>query len=90
MAEAIFMVRRTVGPSGDLNNVREVLINNDDVDTDAQIILNCVAALNTFQTRNIYPDDYFDAVVEISAATAPLNTDQDFLAFGAVVFEFEE
>lgn len=91
MAEGLFLVRRTTqGVNDDRNRVREVLINEDDAQTDAQIIAATIAALNAqFTTgdgfssgEDVYPAGYFDTVVNIDDLTSgPLATDGDFIAF---------
>lgn len=89
MAEALFLVTRTAqGVNDDRNQVREVIINNDDGDTDAQIIAAAIAALNAAQpvesgAEAVYPAGYFDTVNEISdlVTAGVLRTDGDFLAF---------
>lgn len=88
MVDGIFLVTRTQqGVSDDRNQVREVIIFNDDQDADALIITNTIAALNTAQpvesdSEPVYPAGYFDAVEQIGAAPAGfLDTEFDFLAF---------
>lgn len=88
MAEGLFLVRRTdQGVNNDRNRVREVLINEDDGQTDAQIIAATISALNAAQPvesgfENVYPDDYFDTVENIDDLTSgPLASDGDFVAF---------
>ena len=98
MVEGLFLVRRTSqGVNDDRNQVRAVLINNDDGDADAVIIANAIAALNAAQPvgdgftagEPVYPAGYFDEVVDIDdlAGTTEenLRTDQDFIAFGSEV-----
>ena len=95
MAEALYLVRRTTtGEFDDRNRVREVLANQDDGQTDAQIIQAVIDALNAEQDvgdglpshdpagENIYPDGYFDTVDDVSVSTGPVSTDGDFIAFG--------
>ncbi len=88
MADAIFLVTRTdQGVTNDRNQVREVVIFNDDGDADALIIQNTVDALNTAQpvetgAEDAYPIGYFDTVEQIGATpTGFLDTEFDFLAF---------
>ncbi len=88
MVAAIFLVTRTSqGVNDDRNRVREVVIFNDDGDSDALIIQNTVDALNTAQpvetdAEDVYPAFYFDAVEQIGASPAGfLDTEFDFLAF---------
>jgi hypothetical protein len=86
MAEALFLVRRTSqGVNDDRNRVREVVINEDDAQTDAQIIAATVAALNAAQPvssggSDVYPAGYFDTVVALTTAVT-LGADGDFLAY---------
>jgi hypothetical protein len=87
MAEALYLVRRTVqGVNNDRNRVREVLTNRDDGLTDAQRIQAVIDDLNTAQpvetgAEPIYPDGYFDTVQLVAVASGPLSTDGDFVAF---------
>lgn len=92
MAEGLFLVRRTSqAVNDDRNRVREVLINEDDGQTDAQIIAATIAALNTatptgdgFSSgEDVYPAGYFDTVVDIDdlVTSGPLRSDGDFIAF---------
>ena len=88
MADAIFLVTRTSqGVSEDRNRVREVVIFNDDGDSNALIIQNTVDALNTEQpvetgAEDVYPALYFDTVEQIGATpTGFLDSEFDFLAF---------
>jgi hypothetical protein len=99
MAEGLFLVRRTTqGVNDDRNRVREVLINEDDGQTDAQIITATIAALNAAQPVTsdgqgdvIYPAGYFDTVVDIDdlVTSGPLRTDGDFIAFAPRVVAVE-
>ena len=95
MVEALYLVRRTTqGESDDRNRVREVLANQDDGQTDAQIIQAVIDALNAESPfgdgfpahdpagNNTYPDGYFDTVDEVSVTTGPVSSDGDFVAFG--------
>lgn len=90
MAAAIFLVTRTIGGvNQDINQVREVLVNVDDGDTDAQIIQQLIDSMNAVEPAgdpsgdfNQYPDLYFDTVVQIGATpVAALGTEFDFLAY---------
>lgn len=90
MAAGIFLVTRTVqGVNQDINQVREVIVHEDDAQTDAQIIAALLANMNTVEPAgdpsgdfNQYPDGYFDTVVQIGATpVADLSTDGDYLAF---------
>lgn len=92
MAAGLFLVTRTVqGVNNDHNRVREVIINDDDALTDAQIITQAIAGLNTAQpvesgSEPVYPAGYFDTVVQIGATPAgPLATDNDFIAYAPEV-----
>ena len=98
MAAAIFLVTRTVqGVNQDINQVREVIMHNDDADADALIIQNLIDIMNTTEPagdpsgdRNQYPDGYFDTVVQIGATpVANLGTEFDFLAFSLHVSQLE-
>ena len=102
MVDAIFLVTRTVqGVNDDKNKVREVIFFNDDGDSDLLIAQNLVDILNTNTPRgdglpahapagdNVYPDLYFDTVVQIGATpVAPLGTEFDYLAYGPAVDTF--
>ncbi len=89
MAEALYLVERTDSPvSDDRDGVRAVLINEDDAQTDAQIITATIAALNAAlpvdaQADAKFPAGYFDTVSEVSdlVTAGPLRTDGDFVAF---------
>ena len=97
MAEGLYLVRRTVqGVNDDRNRVREVLINEDDGQSDADIIIATVAALNAAQPvetggEPIYHAGYFDTVVDIDdlVTSGPLRTDGDFIAFAPRVVAVE-
>lgn len=86
MAEGLFLVTRTSqGVSDDRNRVREVITNEDDAQTDAQIITAVIASLNAAQpvetgAEPVYPAGYFDTVVDLTVAIT-LATDGDFLAY---------
>lgn len=90
MAAGIFLVTRTVqGVNQDINQVREVIVHEDDAQTDAQIITALLASMNTVEpagdpsgSRTQYPAEYFDTVVQIGASpVADINTDGDYIAF---------
>lgn len=92
MAAAIFLVTRTVqGVNDDRNQIREVVIHNDDGDTDALIIQNTVDALNTDApvetgAEKVYPDGYFDTVVQVGATpVANLLAEFDYIAYAPAV-----
>lgn len=92
MVAGLFLVTRTAqGVSDDRNRVREVILNNDDGQTNAQHIQQAVDGLNTAQPvetgfEPVYPDGYFDTVVQIGATPAgPLATDNDFIAYAPEV-----
>jgi len=98
MAAAIFLVTRTIGGvNQDINQVREVIVHNDDQDADALIIQNTIDTMNTVEpagdpsgAQNQYPDFYFDTVVQIGATpVANLATEFDFLAYAPRVSEFD-
>jgi len=88
MAAAIFLVTRTTqGVNDDRNLVREVIIHQDDGDSDAVIIAQAITGLNTANATetdapDAYPAGYFDTVEQIGATpVASLNTEFDFLAY---------
>ena len=97
MAEGLFLVRRTSQDvNNDRNRVREVLINEDDAQSDAAIITATIAALNAAQpvetdAEPVYPAGYFDTVVDIDdlVTSGPLRTDGDFIAFAPRVVAVE-
>ena len=100
MVDAIFLVKRnSQGVTNDRNLIREVLIFNDDQDADALIIQNTVDALNLADPvesndganpEPVYPDFYFDTVVQVGASPAgPFDTEFDFLAYAPAVLELE-
>ncbi len=98
MAAAIYLVTRTVqGVNQDINRVREVIVHEDDAQTDAQIITALLASMNTVEpagepsgNRDQYPVGYFDTVVQIGATPAlNLGTDGDFIAFAPHVSQLE-
>lgn len=96
MVAGLFLVERTSqGRNSDRNQVRAVVVNDDDAQTDAQIIATAIATLNTGAPtgdtfaagEDSYPAGYFDTVVQIGAAPAgPLATDGDLLAYPVEVF----
>ncbi len=90
MAAAIFLVTRTVqGVNQDINGIREVIVHEDDGQSDAAIITALLANMNTVEPAgdpsgdfDQYPVGYFDTVVQIGASpVADLSTDGDYLAF---------
>lgn len=91
MAAAIFLVTRTAqGDSEDRNLVREVIVHEDDAQSDAAIIAALIASLNTVHTTgdgfstgaDVYPAGYFDTVVQIGASpVADLDVDGNFIAY---------
>ncbi len=88
MAAGIFLVTRTdQGVSNDRNRVREVIVHEDDAQTDAQIITAVIATLNTAEpvetgAEAVYPAGYFDTVVQIGATpVADLDTDGNLIAY---------
>lgn len=91
MVAGLFLVERTSqGRSDDRNLVRSVVVNEDDAQTDAQIIQAVIDTLNTntatgdgFSSgENVYPDGYFDTVTQIGASPAgPLAVDGELIAF---------
>jgi len=91
MAEALYLVERTSAVNGnDIDEVRAVLINNDDGDTDAAIITAAIAACNTASgSTGKFPAGYFDTVNKVSdlATAGDLRTDGDFIAFREKVLE---
>lgn len=99
MAAGIFLVTRTdQGVTNDRNRVREVIVHEDDAQTDAQIIAAVIASLNTATPvgdsitagEPAYPDFYFDTVEQIGATpVASINTDGDFLAYAPRVVAFD-
>lgn len=90
MAAAIFLVTRTSqGVTQDINGIREVIVHEDDGQTDAQIITALLANMNIVEPagdpsgdQSQYPDGYFDTVIQIGATPAlALGTDGDYLAY---------
>ncbi len=95
MVAGLFLVERTdQGVNNDRNRVRTVIVHDDDGQTNAQIIQSVIDALNVVTPRGdgfsagepVYPDFYFDAVVQIAAAPeGPMATIDDLLAFAPEV-----
>jgi hypothetical protein len=90
MVAGIFLVTRTgQGVNQDINGVREVIVHEDDAQTDAQIIAAVIASMNTTEpagdpsgSQDQYPAGYFDTVVQIGASpVADLDTDGDYIAY---------
>ena len=90
MAAGIFLVTRTVqGVNQDRNGIREVVVHEDDAQTDAQIITALLASMNATEQAGDpagdfvqYPAGYFDTVVQIGATpVADLDTDGNYIAF---------
>lgn len=91
MAEALYLVTRTAqGVNDDKNLVREVIVNDDDGTSDADIITATIALMNAALGADadapvVYPAGYFDTVVLLSDLTGTtqdnLRTDGDFIAF---------
>ena len=91
MVAGLFLVERTIHDDDhDVNRVRQVVVHEDDAQTDAQIIAAVIATLNTATPRGdsigsgpaVYPAGYFDTVTQIGASPAgPLATDGDLYAF---------
>lgn len=98
MVAAIFLVTRSLGLDGvnqDKNQVREVVIHQDDGDSDAVIIAQAITGLNTQNpvetgAEAVYPAGYFDTVEQIGATpVGSLNTEFDFLAYTPRVSAFD-
>lgn len=91
MVAGVFLVERTSqGRSDDRNQVRAVVVNEDDAQSDAVIIQAVIDTLNAntptgdgFSTGNdVYPDGYFDLVTQIGAAPAgPIAVDGELIAY---------
>ncbi len=90
MAAAIFLVTRTIGGvNQDINQVREVIVHEDDGQSDAAIITALLASMNATEPAgdpsgdfDQYPVGYFDTVVQIGATpVADLDTDGNYIAF---------
>ena len=102
MVAGVFLVERTSqGRSDDRNKVRQVVCNEDDAQTDAQIIQAVIDTLNAATPvgdsgptsngpENVYPDGYFDTVTQIGTnPQGPINTDGDLLAWPQSVTEVD-
>ncbi len=90
MVAGIFLVTRTAsGVNQDINQVREVIVHEDDAQTDADLITALLASMNATEPAgdpsgdfDQYPAGYFDTVVQIGASpVADLDTDGDYIAF---------
>lgn len=88
MVAGIFLVTRTdQGVTDDRNQIREVIVHEDDAQTNAQIIAAVIATLNVANPVEtgapaVYPAGYFDTVVQIGASpVAALDTDGNLLAY---------
>ncbi len=90
MAAGIFLVTRTVqGVNQDINGIREVIVHEDDGQSDAAIIIALLTNMNTVEqagepagSQDQYPAGYFDTVLQIGATpVAALATDGDYLAY---------
>lgn len=85
MAEALFIVSKTpAGGEHVVNDVRAVLINKDDGQTDAQIIADAVAQLNANAASatgiDPFPADYLDTVLNVSdLAAGALKDNKDMV-----------
>lgn len=96
MVAAIFLVTRTQqGVNDDRNLVREVIMHQDDGDSDAVIIAQAITGLNTQNpvesgASAVYQAGYFDTVVQIGGApVANLAAEFDFIAYAPHVSQFE-
>ena len=96
MADALFLVTRTVqGVGSDRNAVREVIIFQDDGDSDAVIIAQCITGLNAelgaeADAADVYPAGYFDTVRQIGATpVGPFDTEFDFIAYAPSIADVE-
>ena len=92
MVEQLFLVERTDRPDNDVRDgIKTVIINNDDADTDAQIITAAILAVNTAlpvdaDAEAKIPAGYFDTVSPLTPLSAgPLATDLDILVHKAEV-----
>lgn len=94
MAAAIFLVTRTgQGVNDDRNGIREVIVHEDDAQSDAAIIAALIASMNATEKAgdpagdfDQYPAGYFDTVSKIGLTpTAELDTDGNFLAYAPKV-----
>jgi len=78
MAEALYLVRKANADSPSetiIDDIHVALVNADDASTDAEIIADAEAQI---QTLHPIPDDYFDTVVAIADLTSgPLPDDTD-------------
>jgi len=90
MTAAVFLVTRTTqGVTQDINQIREVIVHEDDGQTDAAIITAVIASMNATEPAgdpsgdlDQYPAGYFDTVVQIGATpVADLDTDGNYIAF---------
>lgn len=94
MVAGVFLVERTSqGRSDDRNLVRNVIANEDDAQTNDQIIAAVIATLNANTPvgdnaptsngpENVYPDGYFDTVTQIGASPAgPIAVDGELIAY---------
>lgn len=99
MVAGIFLVERTSqGRSDDRNLVRQVVVHEDDAQSDAAIIAAVIATLNTATPtgdgfsagENVYPAGYFDTVTQIGASpVGNLDTDGNLLAWAQSVTEVD-
>lgn len=82
MAEAVWLVTKTVEPGDTLvDGITSVVINNDDADTAAQTITDAEALVVAL--GHPVPSSYFDSAVIISdLASGPIATDGDGYVFG--------
>ena len=93
MVAGLFLVTRTLqGVNDDRNQVREVIVHEDDGETDAAIIATAVVGLNASHAvetdaEDVYPEvGYFDTVIQIAAAPeGPLATIDDYIAYAPEV-----
>lgn len=88
MAESVVLVTRAASAGEQLvNGVRAVLINSDDGGTDAQKIIEAVAACNRAFPKDAagsdpFPAGYFDTVLEVGDLTSgPIPDDTDAIVF---------
>jgi hypothetical protein len=85
MAEALWLVTKTVEPGDTLiDGVTAVVINNDDADSAAQTIIDATA--KAVAQGHPLPTGYFDAAAVISdlAGASALRTDGDNYVFGTI------